>query len=176
MLLCVYYPSSHWGRHTHLINWLQPLKLSHYLCESITLVLAHHPSASAHNVPLSGMIRHDCPHLDVESVKEKMEICFFPSAACLPFKCHCEHLNVFKIIYCIWKVPRAHACADVTHTLSGIFAAASVELFQAELPCRCSCQSPEWECSREASHIFSPSRDKILKRTQSLFPMLPSDL
>lgn len=40
-------------------------------------------------------------------------------------------------------------------------------LFQAELPCRCSCQSPGWESSTEASYSFSPSADEILKRTES---------
>lgn len=115
MLLCVYYQSSHWGRHTHLIYWSQSQKLSPYLREPITLVLAHHPSPSTNNVSASGMKRHDCPHLDVESVKEKRAICFFPSAACLPFKCHCEHLDIFEIIYV--KAPRAHAHAAVARPL-----------------------------------------------------------
>lgn len=180
MLLYVYYPSSHWGTYTP--NQLSPttkaLPLSTW---THNFGLGSSSISQRTQWSLSGLIQHDCPHLGVEAVKERK----WKPASSLPQPVY--HLNVTANIWTVLKlfileVPRAHAHADVAHALGGIFAAALVapfpgdRLFQPELLCRRSCQSPEWECSREASHICSPSGDKILKRTQSLLPMLLSDL
>lgn len=99
MLLYVYYPSSHWGTHTpnQLITTTKALPL---------FTWTHNfglGSSSISQRTQCVIVRDDTTWLPSSGCwvcqSKKMEICFFPSTACLPFKCHCEHLNVFKIIY-----------------------------------------------------------------------------
>lgn len=62
-------------------------KLSCYLREPITSLLAHYPSRSAHKARLRGMIQCDCSHLQDEEGVGVGGKCKCASAVRLAFKC-----------------------------------------------------------------------------------------